>query len=145
MKAKFCDLCGKETHTRSRVLRYTEEFLRVNSDTHTYDVCDECSRKIDEAKNEAEFNTVKSIRDEYLAGKDVVVPDDSDNPGEDGKGMDGMTPDLSKYGSSDFVVDVLNRGKSGFIGVMPNFANSGVLNATQQKAVGAYINSLKGE
>ena len=64
---------------------------------------------------------------------------------EDGKGMDGMTPDLSKYGSSDFVVDVLNRGKSGFIGVMPNFANSGVLNATQQIAVGAYINSLKGE
>ena len=80
MKAKFCDLCGKETHTRSRVLRYTEEFLRVNSDTHAYDVCDECSRKIDEAKNEAEFNTVKSIRDEYLAGKDVITPDDSENP-----------------------------------------------------------------
>ena len=82
MKAKFCDLCGKETHTRSRVLRYTEEFLRVNSDTHAYDVCDECSRKIDEAKNEAEFNTVKSIRDDYLAGKDVVIPDDSENPSE---------------------------------------------------------------
>ena len=65
--------------------------------------------------------------------------------GEDGKGMDGMSPDLSKYGSIDFVVDVLNRGKSGFIGLMPSFANSGVLNATQQKAVGAYINSLKGE
>ena len=65
--------------------------------------------------------------------------------GEDGKGMDGMAPDLTKYGSADFVVDVLNRGKSGFIGVMPNFASSGVLNATQQKALGAYISSLKGE
>ena len=56
-----------------------------------------------------------------------------------------MSPDLSKYGSIDLVVDVLNRGKSGFIGLMPSFANSGALNATQQKAVGAYINSLKGE
>lgn len=65
--------------------------------------------------------------------------------GEDGKGMGGMAPDLSKYGSADFVVDVLNRGKNGFIGSMPNFANSGVLNATQQKALGAYVSSLKGE
>lgn len=77
MKAKFCDLCGNETHTRRRVLRYTEEFLRVNSDTHQYDVCDECSRKIDEARNDAEFNAVKAIRDEYLAGKDIEIPSDS--------------------------------------------------------------------
>lgn len=65
--------------------------------------------------------------------------------GEDGKGMDGLAPDLTKYGSADFVVEVLNRGKNGFIGSMPNFGISGVLNATQQKAVGAYISSLRGE
>lgn len=65
--------------------------------------------------------------------------------GEDAKGMDGIAPDLTKYGSGEFVVDVLNRGKNGAIGVMPNFANSGVLNATQQKALGAYVSSLKGE
>ena len=61
--------------------------------------------------------------------------------GEDGKGMDGNAPDLTKYGTSDFIVDVLNRGKSGNIGVMPKF-NDGRLNATQQKAVGEYVNSL---
>lgn len=62
--------------------------------------------------------------------------------GEDGKGMDGQAPDLTKYGSSSFVVDVLNHGKEGFIGVMPNFQGSGVLNPTQEKAVGEYVISL---
>ena len=65
--------------------------------------------------------------------------------GDDGKGMDGMSADLSKYGSSEFIVDVLNRGKNGNIGVMPKF-NDGRLNEIQQKAVGEYVISLsKGE
>ena len=59
--------------------------------------------------------------------------------------MDGMFPDLTKYGSGAFVVDVLNHGKNGFIGSMPNFSVTGVLNATQEKAVGAYVSSLRGE
>lgn len=62
--------------------------------------------------------------------------------GEDGKGMEGMAPDLTKYGSSAFVVDVLNSGKSGNIGRMPNFGKSGILNPIQEKAVGEYVISL---
>lgn len=61
--------------------------------------------------------------------------------GEDGKGMDGAAPDLTKYGTSSFVVDVLNRGKEGFIGHMPSFSD-GRLNDIQKEAVGEYINSL---
>lgn len=66
--------------------------------------------------------------------------------GNDGKGMDGQAPDLTIYGSSAFVVDVLNRGKVGNIGHMPKFTGSGIINPTQEKAVGEYVISLsKGE
>lgn len=61
--------------------------------------------------------------------------------GEDGKGMEGMAPDLTKYGSADFVVDVLNKGKQGFIGEMPAF-NDGRLTDVQKRAVGEYVISL---
>ncbi len=61
--------------------------------------------------------------------------------GEDGKGMDGNAPDLTAYGSAKFVVDVLNHGKKGFIGVMPTF-NNGLLTDIQKKAVGTYVTSL---
>lgn len=61
--------------------------------------------------------------------------------GEDGKGQGGMAPNLSNYGSAAFVVDVLNRGKHGFIGTMPKF-DSGILNKIQKEAVGEYIISL---
>ena len=57
-----------------------------------------------------------------------------------------MAPDLSKYGSSDFVVDILVRGKTGDIGHMPKFRDTGLINPTQEKAVGEYVISLsKGE
>lgn len=59
--------------------------------------------------------------------------------GEDGKGQDGIFPDLTKYGSAAFVVDVLHSGKTGFIGVMPAFS---ILNDTQKEAVGEYVISL---
>ena len=63
--------------------------------------------------------------------------------GGDGKGMDGMSPDLSTYGTASFTVDVLNRGKKGSMGIMPIFDR---LNQKQKEAVGAYITSLsKGE
>ena len=59
--------------------------------------------------------------------------------------MEGMSVDLTKYGSAEFVADVLNRGKKGAIGAMPKF-NDGRLNDIQQKAVGEYVISLsKGE
>ncbi|HEB9313759.1 TPA: c-type cytochrome [Campylobacter coli] len=56
--------------------------------------------------------------------------------GEDGKGQDGIFPDLTKYGSAAFVVDVLHSGKTGFIGAMPAFS---ILNDTQKEAVGEYV------
>ncbi|EAK1649925.1 c-type cytochrome [Campylobacter jejuni] len=59
--------------------------------------------------------------------------------GEDGKGQDGMFPDLTKYGSVAFVVDVLHSGKAGFIGTMPSFPT---LNDIQKEAVGEYVISL---
>ncbi|ECQ8745571.1 c-type cytochrome [Campylobacter coli] len=59
--------------------------------------------------------------------------------GEDGKGQDGIFPDLTKYGSAAFVVDVLHSGKTGFIGAMPAFS---ILNDTQKEAVGEYVISL---
>lgn len=107
---------------------------------------DDATAKAIAAYVAAEISAIKKTKSPELVatGKEAFAICASCH-GEDGKGMDGMSPDLSQYGSIDFVVDVLNRGKSGFIGLMPSFANSGVLNATQQKAVGAYINSLKGE
>jgi cytochrome c oxidase cbb3-type subunit 3 len=61
--------------------------------------------------------------------------------GDDGKGMGGSSPDLSTYGKTAFVVDVLNRGKEGAIGVMPKF-NDGRLTNIQKEAVATYILSL---
>ena len=60
--------------------------------------------------------------------------------GADGKGMGGMAPDLTKYGTPDFVADVLDRGKKGYIGTMVSF--KGRLTPIQEKAVGTYILSL---
>lgn len=50
-----------------------------------------------------------------------------------------MFPDLTKYGSAAFVVDVLHSGKAGFIGTMPSFP---ILNDIQKEAVGEYVISL---
>ena len=72
-------------------------------------------------------------------GSDVFAGACSSCHGLDGKGMGGMSPNLASYGTAEFTVDVLNRGKKGFIGSMPAFNR---LNATQKQAVGAYITSL---
>ncbi|MFV0482049.1 MAG: c-type cytochrome [Campylobacteraceae bacterium] len=61
--------------------------------------------------------------------------------GEDGKGMDGMAPDLTTYGTPKFVLSVLQFGKKGHIGDMPNFAD-GRLTDTQKEAVATYVDSL---
>jgi len=60
--------------------------------------------------------------------------------GADGKGMGGMAPDLTTYGTPAFVADVLERGKKGYIGTMVSF--KGRLTPIQEKAVGTYILSL---
>jgi cytochrome c oxidase cbb3-type subunit 3 len=60
--------------------------------------------------------------------------------GDDGKGMGGMAPNLSLYGTPKFVANVLNNGKKGHIGTMPSFKNR--LSNVQYEAVGTYILSL---
>ena len=93
-----------------------------------------------------EISGIKKTKNENLvaSGKEQFAACASCH-GEDGKGMDGMSPDLSKYGTASFIEDVLQRGKKGAIGAMPKF-NDGRLNALQQKAVGEYVISLsKGE
>lgn len=62
--------------------------------------------------------------------------------GQDGKGMMGQAPNLSVYGNAEYVVEVLNRGKVGYIGNMPAF-NDGRLTEVQKLAVGTYVSSLK--
>lgn len=93
-----------------------------------------------------EISGIKKTKNENLvaSGKELFATCAACH-GEDGKGMEGMSPDLSKYGTASFVEDVLQRGKKGTIGTMPKFSD-GRLNALQQKAVGEYVISLsKGE
>ena len=89
-----------------------------------------------------EVSAIKSTKNENLVwqGKEAFGVCASCH-GEDGKGMDGSAPDLTKYGSSEFVKEVLNRGKAGSIGVMPSFTD-GRLSEVQKQAVGEFISSL---
>jgi cytochrome c oxidase cbb3-type subunit 3 len=60
----------------------------------------------------------------------------------DGKGMDGVAPDIADW-NQKLIVNVLNNGKVGAIGKMPAMDR---LNAKQKEAVAAYVMSLsKGE
>lgn len=93
-----------------------------------------------------EISGIKKTKNENLvaSGKELFATCAACH-GEDGKGMGGNSPDLSKYGTAEFVEDVLQHGKKGAIGTMPKFSD-GRLNALQQKAVGEYVISLsKGE
>lgn len=62
--------------------------------------------------------------------------------GVDGTGNNGMAPNIANY-DEILVTKVLENGKKGMIGQMPSF--KGRLNETQEKAVAAYLSSLKGE
>nr|WP_314239975.1 cbb3-type cytochrome c oxidase N-terminal domain-containing protein [uncultured Campylobacter sp.] len=93
-----------------------------------------------------EISGIKKTKNENLvaSGKELFATCAACH-GEDGKGMEGNSPDLSKYGTASFIEDVLQHGKKGAIGTMPKFSD-GRLNALQQKAVGEYVISLsKGE
>lgn len=92
-----------------------------------------------------EISAIKQTANEDLVarGKEVFATCTTCHA-EDGTGVIGgevLAPDLTKYGSSEFVVEVLNRGKNGAIGVMPVF-NSDILNDIQKQAVGEYVISL---
>jgi cytochrome c oxidase cbb3-type subunit 3 len=59
--------------------------------------------------------------------------------GEDGKGMNGMAPNLAQYDDTLMTL-VLEKGKKGVIGTMPSFKDR--LTPVQQKAMTVYIQSL---
>ncbi len=59
--------------------------------------------------------------------------------GADGKGMNGMAPNLKEYDDT-IIKHVLEHGKQSVIGTMPSF--KGRLTAVQEKAVATYIRSL---
>jgi len=62
--------------------------------------------------------------------------------GPDGKGMNGMAPNLAEYDET-VIKHVLENGKKGAIGRMPSF--KGRLNETQQKAIAAFLSSIKAQ
>jgi len=84
-------------------------------------------------------SAIKSTKNPNLVsqGQEIFATTCAACHGEDGRGMDGSSPDLTKYGSHEFVLDVLNRGKAGSIGQMPKF-NDGRLTEIQRKAVAIY-------
>lgn len=77
------------------------------------------------------------------AGKAAYEASCASCHGADGKGNPAgdklMAPDLTQYGTPAFVVNILKSGKNGMIGGMPSFENKGTINATQEKAVAAYV------
>jgi cytochrome c oxidase cbb3-type subunit 3 len=62
--------------------------------------------------------------------------------GPDGKGMNGMSPNLTTYDNT-LISKVLEHGKVGSIGTMPSFKSR--LNKTQVTSVSAYLQSIQGE
>ncbi len=60
--------------------------------------------------------------------------------GADGKGMNGMAPNLAEYDET-LISKVLEHGKKASIGTMPSF--KGRLNETQEKALAKFISSIK--
>ena len=103
---------------------------------------DEASAKAAAAYMVQEISKVgKTSNPDLVAMGEALWPTCAACHGEDGKGMDGMSPDLTIYGKPAFVVEVLNRGKDGHLGMMPAF-NDGRLSDVQKTAVGTYILSL---
>ncbi|ASM36047.1 c-type cytochrome [Campylobacter sputorum] len=93
------------------------------------------------AKEISSIKSTSASPDIIAQGKTVFETNCATCHGIDGKGMEGSSPDLSKYGSVEFVVDALQRGKKGIIGNMPAFTD-GRLNEVQKKAVSEYVLSL---
>jgi cytochrome c oxidase cbb3-type subunit 3 len=76
------------------------------------------------------------------AGADVFAGTCAGCHGADGKGMQGVAPNIREF-TPELVANVLNHGKKGAIGRMPAIDK---LNNKQKEAVAAYLDSLtKGE
>lgn len=61
-----------------------------------------------------------------------------DNGKGDGGGLPGFAPDLSKYGTVNFLAEVLQKGKKGMIGAMPSFEYANFAQS-QKDALNAFI------
>lgn len=61
-----------------------------------------------------------------------------------GSGVDGFAPDLSKYGTTDYLTEVLSKGKKGMIGIMPSFEYAN-FHPNQKEALNAFIRSLESQ
>jgi len=59
--------------------------------------------------------------------------------GEDGKGNNGMSPNLASY-DAPLMNHVLQNGKKGSLGRMPSFKT--LITPVQEKALTAYVQSL---
>ena len=71
-------------------------------------------------------------------GADVFAGTCSSCHGVDGKGMDGVAPNLAEFNPT-LIANVLKHGKKGAIGQMPAFTN---LTDIQVKALGEYVTGL---
>lgn len=105
-------------------------------------LADEVSAKAIASYVMAEISAVKKTAHPELVtqGKEMYNTLCASCHGEDGTGMFGTFPDLTKYGTNTFTKEVLEKGKVGHIGHMPSFKD--MLNSTQQEAVSTYILSI---
>lgn len=83
---------------------------------------------------------------EVNKGKEIFAEQCASCHGDEGRGngggIDGFAPDLSQYGTKDFLAGVLEKGKKGFIGIMPSFEYANFAEE-QKEALNAHIRSLK--
>jgi len=81
------------------------------------------------------FDLVEKGRDLYSSCVDCH--------GTDGKGLFGTSADLTKYGTSQSVLYLLQHGKKGHLGTMPSFkADEHKITKIQQRAVATFVSSL---
>ncbi|TKI68665.1 c-type cytochrome [Sulfurimonas crateris] len=89
---------------------------------------------------DAEIDTVSAYVANGFTGKgaDIYAGTCAMCHGEDGRGIEGMSPNIRDYDIA-LVSNVLTYGKKGIIGTMPKFDR---LNDKQKEAVGAYIANI---
>lgn len=90
----------------------------------------------------------ESVKNKHLAQKGKEIFNGKGTcatcHGTNGDGMNNQAPDLTKYGSYEFVAEVLKKGKKGFIGHMPSFEYAN-FSEEQKQALAAYINSIRAQ
>lgn len=92
-----------------------------------------------------DISELKIKSPEAARGKDIFAANCAACHGDSGKGdgggVEGFAPDLTKYGTNEFLTEVLDKGKKGFIGSMPSF-NYANFAPTQKEALNVFIHSL---